>query len=126
MYDAKNMLVFYVESMQRSLEFYEELLSAKPVEQSNEFSMFALPSGLLLGLWLKSTVEPAASFTGQGHELLFSFDTMAQLDKIYREMKLKEFAIEQELVLLDFGYTFVLNDPDNHRVRFFTEQIQTA
>lgn len=122
MYGAQNMLALYVESMQRSLEFYEELFSAKPVEQYPEFSMFALPSGLLIGLWLKSTVEPATSFTGQGHELLFSYENAEQVEKAYREIKQKEFAIELELASLECGYSFVINDPDNHRIRFYTER----
>jgi len=124
MLDGKVMLALYVESMQRSIEFYEDLLASKPLEQSDAFAMFALPSGLLLGLWLKETVQPTISSIGVGNELIFSFNTQKQVNAIYDDMKSKYIQIEQHPTQMDFGYTFVINDPDNHRIRFFCEAME--
>ena len=41
-----------------SAAFYQDLLGLAPVEQSPTFAMFALPSGVNLGLWSSATVEP--------------------------------------------------------------------
>jgi catechol 2,3-dioxygenase-like lactoylglutathione lyase family enzyme len=66
----------YVESPSKSAELYGRLLGLKPVEASPTFVMFALPNGLMLGLWARIEVEPSASRPG-GVELAFAVDDAA-------------------------------------------------
>ena len=46
-----NFVLLYVDSPPASAKFYRELLGKPPIEQSPTFAMFAMDSGLMLGLW---------------------------------------------------------------------------
>ena len=61
---AKNFVIFYVDKPEASAAFYSALLNRPPVESSPTFALFALDSGLMLGLWSRHTVEPAAAGRG--------------------------------------------------------------
>ena len=56
-----NFMLLYVDSPQASARFYSGLLGCEPVETSPTFVLFALDSGLKLGLWARHLVEPAVS-----------------------------------------------------------------
>jgi catechol 2,3-dioxygenase-like lactoylglutathione lyase family enzyme len=114
-----NFFILYVDSPARSAAFYEELLGRKPVESSPTFAMFALDSGIMLGLWSRHTVEPAAGGTGGGHEVCFAVEGRARADELFADWSKRGLAIAQAPVELDFGYTFVALDPDQHRLRVF-------
>ena len=66
-----NFILLHVNDATASAAFYTSLLGRKPVEAAPTFAMFALESGVMLGLWTKSGVEPAATTPG-GSELGFS------------------------------------------------------
>jgi len=53
-----NFLILYVKSPSASAAFYADLLGKSPVETSATFAMFALDSGVMLGLWAAHTVGP--------------------------------------------------------------------
>src|SRR5471030_736205 len=55
-----NFVLLYVDNPATSATFYAELLGKQPIESSPTFAMFALDSGVKLGLWSRHTVEPAA------------------------------------------------------------------
>ena len=62
-----NFVILYVDSPPASAAFYADLLGRPPVESSPTFAMFALESGVMLGLWARHTVQPApTSPTGSG------------------------------------------------------------
>ena len=65
-----NFILLYVKNAPVSAAFYSELLTRAPVQSSPGFVMFALDSGLRLGLWSAETVEPAPTPAGGG-ELAF-------------------------------------------------------
>ena len=69
---AKNFVIFYVDKPSASAAFYSALLNRPPVESSPTFALFALDSGLMLGLWSRHTVEPAAAGRGGCTELAFT------------------------------------------------------
>lgn len=119
MMSDRNYLLLYVDDPGRSARFYRELLALVPVEQSATFALFALKSGLMLGLWSRHTVEPAASVTGGGGELGFPVASPAQVDQIHDDWKARGLIIAQPPCDLDFGRTFVALDPDGHRLRVF-------
>ena len=122
-----NFVILYVDSPPRSADFYANLLGRGPADLSATFAMFALDSGVMFGLWSKHTATPAVardSQPGGGAELAFSVGDKAKVDELYREWTGGEWTarglrIAQTPVDLDFGYTFVALDPDQHRLRVF-------
>ena len=83
------------------------------------FVLFALESGLMLGLWSRHTVQPAAMVPGGGAELAFPVNRDADVDATCADWKARGLSIIQEPTVMDFGRTFVALDPDNHRLRVF-------
>ncbi|ATM78610.1 drug:proton antiporter [Serratia fonticola] len=114
-----SMTMIYVDSPEKSAEFYRQLLGAEPVEQSPTFALFILNNGFKLGMWSKHTVEPAPAATGGGTEICFMCEQPQQVDALYQQWQDKGLTIVQSPVELDFGYTFVAADPDGHRLRVY-------
>lgn len=112
-------LLFYVDSPAASGRFYGDLLNLRPVEEAPTFVLFALPSGLKLGLWSRHTVEPAATAAGGGGELAISVASPDEVDRLCDAWWQRGLVILQPPVDLDFGRTFVALDPDGHRLRVF-------
>lgn len=114
-------ILLYVDSPADSAAFYARLLGAEPIEASPTFAMFALPSGVRLGLWSKHTVEPRpadAAAPGMG-ELGFPLADRAALERLYDDWRGAGLPIVQEPTAMDFGLTFTARDPDGHRLRAF-------
>lgn len=114
-----NFVILYVDSPAASADFYAGLLGKTPVESSPTFAMFALESGVMLGLWSKHTVEPAAAAAGGGAELAFSVETSDIVHNLYTDWVQRGLKIIQRPTEMDFGFTFVALDPDGHRLRVF-------
>jgi predicted enzyme related to lactoylglutathione lyase len=113
-----NFVLLYVSQPERSASFYAALLGKPPVETSPTFAMFALDSGVMLGLWAAHTVQPAASAAGGG-ELAFAMQGRAEVDALHADWAGRGLPIAQPPTTMDFGYTFVALDPDGHRLRVF-------
>lgn len=116
---SPNFILLYVNSPELSAAFYSELLAQKPVEASPGFAMFALPSGVMLGLWARHAVTPTVHAMPGSSELAFAVDERATVERMYGEWQARGLGIEQTPCALDFGYTFVALDPDGHRLRVF-------
>jgi catechol 2,3-dioxygenase-like lactoylglutathione lyase family enzyme len=115
-----NFIILYVDNPAASADFYTALLGKPPVESSPTFAMFALPSGVMLGLWSRHTVEPAASATlGGGSEVAFAVGSKDEVTALYDTWTGRGLRVAQKPVDLDFGHTFVALDPDGHRLRVF-------
>jgi catechol 2,3-dioxygenase-like lactoylglutathione lyase family enzyme len=115
-----NFIILYVDSPTASADFYTALLGKPPVESSPTFAMFALPSGVMLGLWSRHTVEPAAAPTlGGSSEVAFAVDSKDQVTSLYDTWTGRGLRVAQAPVDMDFGHTFVALDPDGHRLRVF-------
>jgi predicted enzyme related to lactoylglutathione lyase len=114
-----NFLLLYVDSPSASAAFYSQLLGQAPVEASPTFAMFALSSGVMLGLWSKHTVEPAAPAHFGGSELAFTVDDANAVRDKHAEWVARGLPIAQAPTEVDFGHTFVALDPDGHRLRVF-------
>lgn len=113
-----NFLILYVDQPLRSAAFYADLLGSPAIETSPTFALFALESGLMLGLWSKHTVEPQATAPGGG-ELALTVESPAEVEATHAAWQAKGLPILQAPVAMDFGYTFVAQDPDGHRLRVF-------
>ena len=114
-----NFVLLYVESPAASAAFYEKLLGRPPVEASATFALFAMPSGVMLGLWSRHTVEPAATAKGGGGEIAVTVADAAAVDATHADWSARGLRILQAPTDLDFARTFVALDPDGHRLRVF-------
>jgi len=112
-------IILYVDSPNASANFYADLLGKAPVESSPTFAMFAMDSGLMLGLWSRNTVEPAATALGGGCEIAFTAGDIAAVRAIHADWSKRGLNVIQPPTELNFGYTFVALDPDGHRLRVF-------
>lgn len=119
-----NFIILYVDSPASSAQFYGDLLGKQAIESSPTFAMFALASGVMLGLWSRHTVEPAATASAAGGELAFSLDNDDAVNSMYADICNRRLVIIQTPCQMDFGYTFVALDPDGHRLRVFSPSVQ--
>jgi len=108
--------ILLVSDPARSAVFYRDVLGLEPAEQSPTFAMFALPSGVGIGLWSSTTVEPPPSGTSGASELCFLEE---DVDGVHAAWAARGIRIAQAPTDLDFGRTFVALDPDGHRIRVF-------
>ncbi|MFP5391543.1 MAG: VOC family protein [Gammaproteobacteria bacterium] len=115
-----NFILLYVEHPENSAALYAKLLDRQPVDASPTFVMFALDSGMRLGLWGREGVEPAAQrSTDARGELAFAVADNATVLQRHADLSALGLTILQEPVQLDFGFTFVAADLDGHRLRVF-------
>jgi predicted enzyme related to lactoylglutathione lyase len=81
--------------------------------------MLPLREGVMLGLWSRKTVEPAANAQAGSGEVAFTVENAAAVEATFADWKKRGLNILQEPVQMDFGTTFVATDPDGHRLRVF-------
>jgi predicted enzyme related to lactoylglutathione lyase len=115
--------LLYVNEPQASARFYAQLLQREAVESSPTFAMFALEGGLMLGLWARSTVEPAAAGQAGASELAFVLPADQEVDAVHARWREQGVPIAQAPARMDFGYTCVGLDPDGHRLRAFAPAV---
>ena len=112
-----NYILLAVADPAKSATFYSSLLGVEPVENSPTFVLYVLPNGIKLGLWIKTEIEPAPRAAG-GVEVSFSEDSYDAVRSTFDDWKNKSRIIQQPTEM-DFGFTFVAEDPDGHRLRVF-------
>ena len=112
-------VLLYVENPPASAGFYADLLGHPIVETSPTFAMLPLREGVMLGLWSRKAVEPAATGQAGAGEVAFTVEDIAAVNATYADWKQRGLQILQEPVQMDFGHTFVAADPDGHRLRVF-------
>ena len=110
------LVLLFVDSPEKSREFYTMLLQLEPLESSPTFCMFALENDVNLGLWSRHTAEPLVSAQPSTAEICFSVDNV---DEVFAEMKKRNIPMVQEITDMDFGRTFVAHDLDGHRIRIY-------
>lgn len=109
-------VLLFVKNPQESGLFYQELLEMKPIEESATFVMFALKNGVMLGLWSKYTAEPRVEAPAGALEICFPTE---DVDALYEAWGKKRVTVAQKPTDMDFGRTFVVLDPDGHRIRVY-------
>ncbi len=112
-------VLLYVDSPAASVAFYTDLLGRPPVEASPTFAMFAMESGLMLGLWSRHTVEPKGIVLPASGEIAFVVPNADAVRATHADWAVRGLTIAQEPTAMDFGDTFVALDPDGHRLRVF-------
>jgi predicted enzyme related to lactoylglutathione lyase len=116
---SPNFFILYVDNPVKSAAFYQQLLGRAPVECSPTFAMFKMEAGVILGLWSRHTVAPATQVGGGGHEVCFAAQGKPAVDALFKDWGGRGLTVAQAPVEMDFGYTFVMLDPDQHRLRVF-------
>jgi predicted enzyme related to lactoylglutathione lyase len=111
-------ILVYVENVAASEAFYASILGRPAVESSATFAMLPAAPGLMLGLWRRDGVKPAATPAGGG-EIAFPAASAAEVDATFAEWSARGVKIVQPPTNMDFGYTFVGLDPDGQRLRVF-------
>ena len=111
-------VIYYVENIEASTAFYSSLLETSPEMESPDYVQYALGKGLTLGLWARHTVEPAATPAG-GVELCFALEGAVKLDSLFASLQAQGVAVVQAPTTMCFGYNFLVQDPDGHRLRFY-------
>jgi predicted enzyme related to lactoylglutathione lyase len=113
-----NFIILYVESAKLSEAFYADLLGRPAADSSPTFVMFAMSSGVMLGLWGRDGVAPTANAPGGG-EIAFAVENAEAVDAQCVDWRKRGLKIVQSPTDMDFGRTFVALDPDGHRLRVF-------
>jgi catechol 2,3-dioxygenase-like lactoylglutathione lyase family enzyme len=108
-------IVFYVDNLTKSRQFYQDLLGIKPEESSPTFHSFTLSNGMGLGLKACHAVEPPADKNGGG-ELAFTLEDNKKIDALFAEWREKDINMALAPTVVPYGYTFVALDPDGNRL----------
>jgi catechol 2,3-dioxygenase-like lactoylglutathione lyase family enzyme len=111
-------ILAYVEDVAKSEAFYASILGRPAIESSATFAMLPAAPGLMLGLWRRDGVKPAATPAGGG-EIAFRVDGAGEVDALFAEWRAQGVTIALAPTRMDFGYTFVALDPDGQRLRVF-------
>ena len=83
--------LLYVADPLKSCDLYARIFGIEPVDRVATFSMFVLPNGMKIGLWLKDDVKPKANPPG-GIEMSFTEadnDAVLARCEAFREIGLK-------------------------------------
>jgi len=111
--------ILFVDNPLKSADFYQSLFGKDPVERSPTFALFVLSTGMKLGLWSRHTAEPLVIAAPGSCEICLRLEAAADVDKTYAEWTARGLTVLQTPVEMDFGYTFVVADPDGHRLRVY-------
>ncbi|TGX50249.1 drug:proton antiporter [Sphingomonas gei] len=114
-----NFLLLHVADEIASAAFYNEQLGIPIVDQKPGFAMLALRDGVMLGLWLRDTVEPQSSGQSGASEIAFAVADAAAVEATHADWAGRGLTILQPPTVMSFGTTFVTLDPDGHRLRVF-------
>lgn len=116
--------LFHVADPESSARFYAGLLERPAAEASPTFAMFGLGPGGMLGLWKRDAVAPASGGAPGASELAFAVTSREAVDARHARWQALGCTVLQAPTLMDFGYTFTVQDPDGHRVRVFAPEGQ--
>jgi catechol 2,3-dioxygenase-like lactoylglutathione lyase family enzyme len=119
-------IILYVEDIQISQRFYETVLTCKASERSPSFVSFNLEHSTMLELKQRDNALPYSDIKGGGAELSIAVNNQETLMALYHNWHSQGIPFIQTLTRLIFGITFVIVDPDNHRIRVFVEDDITA
>ena len=112
-------VILYVADPAASSTFYESQLGRPPVQSTPGFVLFALDSGMQLGLWKLQSVEPAPHHGAGSAELAVTVDSDGEVDACHDRWRMDGVPVLQPPTRMNFGYTCVAADPDGHRLRVF-------
>jgi len=112
-----NLLLLYVQNPMESAIFYEKIFKIKPIASFPTYVAFSFANGFTFSLWSIQAKNFISG--GQGHrsELAFMVPNENQVRTLRNTWKELGVQVEQDLHEAVFGLTFVVVDPDGHRIR---------
>ena len=113
-----NFILLYVEDVAASVAFYAKVFGRPAIESSPTFAMMPAAPGIMLGLWRRDGVEPAAGAPGGG-EIAILAESEAEVAVTIARWQAFGARVAQPPMQMDFGFTAVALDPDGHRLRVF-------
>jgi len=113
--------VLYVENIEISKNFYTKAFECEGKVLSPTFISFSLGDGVTIELKQLAQVSPPANITGGGTELSLKVENSKVLHNLYDQWETQGIKFVQTPTELIFGITFVAIDPDEHRIRVFTQ-----
>lgn len=113
-----NYILLPVKAPLDSAKLYDKLLGAEPVEKTQTFVLYVLPTGLKVGLWLRENMDPVPAEPG-GLEVCFTETSNEAVSALHAKWSALGLKTIQAPRNMDFGFTFVVEDPDGHRLRVF-------
>ncbi len=113
-----NYVLLAVQNPRQSAQLYTRILGREPVEAQDTFVLYVMPNGLKVGLWSNRDMQPAPRPAG-GFELSFTESSRDAVLETCARWKNWGLRIVQEPTDMDFGFTFVAEDEDGHRLRPF-------
>lgn len=111
-------LLLHVADPRASGDFYRRILNRDPVEASDAFVLFPLPSGMALGLWQRYAIDPVAPGPSGAIEIGFR-ETAEGVDARHAAWLSQGVAMLMPPTDRPFGRSFVALDPDGHRLRVY-------
>ena len=114
-----NFVLLYVANPPESARFYADLLGNPIRDSAPTFAMLPLREGVMLGLWSRQSVEPAAAGAPGASEIAFTVADAEAVKALHSAWAARGLPIVQPPTAMDFGHTFVALDPDGHRLRVF-------
>lgn len=112
-----NLVLFYVHNPIKSAVFYEKIFETKPVASFSTYVAFSFPNGFTFSLWSTQATNFVSGGEGHRSELGFMVPDENQVRAFRNTWKEFGVQIEQDLHETVFGLTFVVLDPDGHRIR---------
>ncbi|MDC0609841.1 glyoxalase [Vibrio sp.] len=119
-------VVLYVKDLDKTEQFYSALFSTTGSRFSPTFLSFELSPHLSVHFKLASAVLPESEVTGGGGELVLATAGESELNNLFNEWIKWGVSVVQEPIYLPFGYTFVVADPDNHRIRVWCKSMHKS
>ena len=113
------LVVLYVEDLAKSKAFYEKLFNLEADVLSENYTSFPLSTGMRLSLWRNPEAKVEDQQGDARHELGVAVDSIQTVDTTYEQWQQKGVSFEQAPKQECYGYTFIANDLDGHRIRVF-------
>lgn len=110
-------LILYCDDVNISTEFYQTFLKAEPIERFEGFSVFQLDEHFILGLQDKHSIAPEPEPAFGGFEISMGVAERVLIEELFKECTKLHIPVALPPTELEFGYTFVVLDPDGHRLR---------
>ena len=107
--------IVYVTDIDRSVEFYSDLLELETDFVSPRYVTFALADGVALALWTGNS-EALASATARTTEVCLNINRDEVMD-VFQAWSDKGVDVIKEPHQDVFGTTFVVADPDGNQIR---------
>ena len=113
------LVVLYVEDLAKSKAFYEQLFNLEVDVLSENYTSFPLSTGMRLSLWKNPEAKMGSQMGDARHELGVAVDSIDAVEATYEQWQQKGVSFEQAPKQECYGYTFIANDLDGHRIRVF-------